>query len=123
MAQSVARHYDRLAGVAAEQVTYSRGDDSVQLAAVPGNTRLEISDEYGATVETKATDFLVSADALVLAGVRAKPRVGDRIRMTLPEGRVQVFEVLDLAGGGHAEIDAHGLTWRIHTKQIDEEPS
>jgi len=100
------------------QVTYQRGDDSVELAATLGGTPYEVSDESGVTVGARATDFIVSAEALALAGVVTLPQVGDRIR--LPDGeKVLVFEVLDLAGGGHYLPMAGGRMLRIHAKQVD----
>jgi len=102
-------------------VTYTRGAESVELSATLGDTRYELSDEAGATVQAKATDFIVAADELVLGGVVTKPQIGDRIR--LPAGaKVLVFEVLDLAGAGHwRPADPFGKALRIHAKQIDEE--
>jgi len=102
-------------------VTYQRGVESVDLAATLGSTTYEAADEAGVIVQAKATDFIMSADALVLGGAATKPRVGDRIRV--PSGvKVLVFEVLHLAGAGHYHpSDPHGRMLRIHTKQVDEE--
>jgi len=99
-------------------VTYERGGDSVQVAATLGSTTYETCDEAGATVEAKATDFVVSADALVLADQQVKPQPGDRIRVSAGEKMV-VFEVLDLAGAGHYRpADPFGKALRIHAKQV-----
>ncbi len=102
-------------------VEYVRGPESVELSATLGSTRYELTDDAGATVEAKATDFIVAADELVLGGAVTKPQIGDRIR--LPAGAsVLVFEVLDLAGSGHwRPADPFGKSLRIHAKQIDEE--
>ena len=102
-------------------VTYARGAESVELSATLGDTRYELTDDAGATVQAKATDFIVTADELVLGGAVTKPQIGDRIR--LPAGaKVLVFEVLDLAGAGHYRpADPFGKALRIHAKQIDEE--
>jgi len=108
------RHMSRL-------VTYSRGADSVELLATLGTTTYEVTDDAGATVQAKATDFIVSAEALVLGGQVAKPQPGDRIRVTSGE-KVLVFEVMDLGGAGHCRpADPYGKAWRIHAKQVDEE--
>ncbi len=102
-------------------VTYQRGVDSVDIAATLGSTTYEVADEAGVIVQAKATDFIVSADALVLGGAATKPQVGDRIRV--PSGvKVLIFEVLDLGGAGHYRpSDPHGRMLRIHAKLIDEE--
>ena len=103
-------------------VTYQRGVESVEIAATLGSTTYEIADEAGVTVQAKATDFIVSAEALVLGAAMTKPQVGDRIRVTSGT-KVLVFEVLDLGGAGHYRpSDPHGRMLRIHAKQVDEEP-
>jgi len=102
-------------------VTYQRGGDSVEIAATLGSTTYEVADEAGVTVQAKATDFIVSAEALALGGAVTRPQVGDRVRVTGGD-KVLVFEVLDLGGAGHYRpCDPHGRTLRIHAKQIDEE--
>ena len=102
-------------------VTYQRGGESVEIAATLGSTSLEVSDEAGATVRTRQTDFIVSAAALVLGGAAVAPQVGDRI--LLPSGgKVLVFEVLALPGGEHFRpADPAGMALRVHAKQVDEE--
>ena len=105
----------------ARLVTYERGVETVDIAATLGATTYEVADEAGLTVQAKATDFIVSAEALLLSGAVTKPQVGDRIRV--PSGtNVLVFEVLDLGGAGHYRpSDPHGRMLRIHAKQVDEE--
>ena len=102
-------------------VIYQRGGQSVEIAATLGSTTYEVADESGVTVQAKATDFIVSAGALVLGGEVTQPNVGDRLSVTDGD-TVQVFEVLDLAGAGHYRpCDPNGRMLRIHTKQVDEE--
>lgn len=103
-------------------VTYQRGAESVDIAATLGSTTYEVADEARVIVQAKATDFIVSAEALVLGAAITKPQVGDRIRV--PSGtKVLIFEVLDLGGAGHYRpSDPHGRMLRIHAKQVDEEP-
>ncbi|NLY01531.1 MAG: hypothetical protein GXY83_36020 [Rhodopirellula sp.] len=102
-------------------VTYQRGVDSVDIAATLGTTTYEVADEAGVIVQAKATDFIVSAEALVLGAAITKPQVGDRIRVSSGT-KVLIFEVLDLGGAGHYRpSDPHGKMLRIHAKQVDEE--
>ena len=102
-------------------VTYQRGVETVDIAATVGSTTYEIADEAGVTVQAKATDFIVSAEALVLGAAITKPQIGDRIRMTSGT-KVLVFEMLDLGEAGHYRpSDPHGRMLRIHAKQVDEE--
>lgn len=106
-----AEHLSRL-------VTYVRGDQSVALPATMGNTTYEVQDDTGATAEAKATDFLISADQLVLGSEITLPVPGDRIRVTRGE-TVEVFEVMALGGAGHYRpCDPFGRLLRVHTKQV-----
>ena len=103
-----------------QTVTYQRGGESVQLAATLGSTGYETSDDFGAMVQARTTDFIVSADALVLDGQHATPQPGDRISVTAG-AKLLVFEVLALPGGEHYRpADPHGRMLRIHTKRVDE---
>lgn len=104
------------------QVTYRRGGDSVEIVATLGSTTYEIADEAGATIEAKATDFIVSAEDLAFNETVTLPQTGDRVYMAVGN-RVRIFEVLDLAGGGRYQPgDPYGIMLRIHTKCISEEP-
>ena len=111
----------RRAAYMARTVLYGRGEESVELAATLGSTTFEVIDETGTSVEARATDFIIAADALVLAGQQVKPAPGDRIRLT-SGAKVLVYEVMDLGGAGHwRPCDPAGRMLRIHAKQIDEE--
>jgi len=106
---------------ASRSVTYVRGAESVELSATLGQTTYEVADEFGTTVEAKATDFILSAADLVLSGQKSQPQPGDRIRVTVGD-EVHVFEVMDLGGAGHwRPSDPYGHTLRIHTKLVDTE--
>ena len=99
--------------------TYSRGAESAELSATLGSTTYEVIDESGATVEAKATDFLVSAAQLVLGGQKTLPEPGDRIRVALGS-EVALFEVMDLGAAGHYRpCDPFGKTLRIHAKLVE----
>ena len=93
----------------------------VEVNATLGATTYEVADEYGATVEAKATDFLIAAAELVLDEQRITPEPGDHIRVTA-EGVTRIFEVMDLGDAGHYRpSDPYGRTLRIHTKVVDME--
>ena len=102
-------------------VTYSRDAESVEVAATLGQTTYEVTDDYGATVEAVATDFLVSADELVMAGQKTLPETGDQIRVSNGDD-ILVFEVMDLGGAGHYRpSDPYRKTLRIHAKEVGKE--
>ncbi|MBN2559910.1 MAG: hypothetical protein JXQ75_03145 [Phycisphaerae bacterium] len=101
-------------------VLYCRGADSVELLATVGKTDVDVVDGAGSEVRTQATDFLIRAQDLIVAGQRILPEVGDRITVETSEA-TRVYEVLDLAGAGHTRpCDPAGNTLRIHTKCIEE---
>ena len=106
---------------ASRTVTYSRGEESVELSATMGSTTYEVADEYGFNVEAKAMDFLVTAAELVMGGRQSDPEAGDKIRVTVGN-RIKVYEVMDLGAAGHYRpSDPQETTLRIHTKQVDTE--
>jgi len=111
-----------------QTVVYQRGGESVELAATLGATTVDVTDDTGATVRSPQTDFIVSADALVLGGAVVTPRIGDRVHVTratdnAPDAPVRtlVYEVLSLPDGRHYRpCDPGGRMLRIHAKQVDE---
>ena len=104
-----------------QRVVYRRGGEAVQLAATLGATTVDVTDDTGATVRSPQTDFIVSADSLVLGGVVATPRIGDRIYVAADTGKTLVYEVLSLPDGRHYRpCDPDGRMLRIHAKQVDE---
>jgi hypothetical protein len=94
-------------------VTYSRGGESVQIAATVGSTTFEVDD--GTVMQRwESRDYLVKAADLVLAGEPIQPQRGDRI----VDGSA-VYEVLAPAGQDcWRKSDPYGITLRIHTKQM-----
>jgi hypothetical protein len=102
-------------------VTYCRGDATVAVTAVPGQTRVTVEDASGLSIRAKRRDWIVRASDLLLGGQTVLPEVGDTIRLTVGQD-VQVFEVQRLAGEGHyTACDDLGQVLRIHTRQIDTE--
>lgn len=100
-------------------VTYSRGEDSAEVAATIGRTEFEVAGDYGVIERTESRDFLILATDLVLAGVAAAPQRGDQIRETVGE-KVYVYEVM--APGVEPcwrYSDSHRKTLRVHTKHVE----
>lgn len=113
----------------ASPVTYCRpsagsgqaADDEVELFATIGKTNYEVEDESGFVVQAHATDFLIAAADLVLAGEKTLPEPGDRIKVA-GESETVIYEVMRLGGESHYRFcDPHRNTLRIHTKQIETE--
>jgi hypothetical protein len=98
----------------AREVTYARGQVSVQLLAAVGQTVFEVDSGLPVAQRWESRDFLVAAADLVLGGEPVEPQRGDRIT----DGGV-VYEVL--APGNEdcfRKSDPYGVTLRIHTKQV-----
>ncbi len=95
-------------------VEYRRnGQPPATVAATKGKTDYEVTDDYGATIRATVVDFLIMADELNL-----KPESGDLI---ISDGRK--YEVMNLGTEGCWRwSDPNLITFRIHTKDIGEDP-
>ena len=98
---------DMLQQHAASPVTYLRGETTIDLAATLGRTDLEVTDDYGGSVQAHSVDFLAAAGSLPFA-----PQAGDTVIL---DGRR--FEVMNLPGEGCWRwTSPFRTTVRIHTK-------
>jgi len=103
-------------------VVYQRGALAVTIQATVGRTVFEVSNAQGVVTQVERRDFLVRAEDLVLGGVLVLPAPGDRIRETRG-GKVHVYEVMGAGNEKHFRpSDPDGLTLRIHTAEVAEEP-
>jgi hypothetical protein len=108
---------------ASHMVTYVRGDERLTLSATFGQTAMEAAEDVGPRVDYTERDFLLRAADLVLGGLHALPRAGDRIE-ELVDGKVYVFEVM-APEGRELPFRWSDATWRMmraHAKlvRIDE---
>lgn len=112
-----------LRGLAGETVTYSRGARSITVTAIRGSSRIETEDDQGASIRSRATDWLIEAAALIMPRpARAvetetiQPDRGDRI--TTAGG--EVWEVQAVAGDKPARpSDPAGTHIRIHARRLN----
>lgn len=101
-------------------IVYSRGAQSVELAASVGRTEFEWSDEHGVIHHLESRDFLVLSGRLVLNGTLTVPRRGDRIQETV-DGAVLTYEVAAPAREPPFRYsDPYRRTLRIHVKLVSE---
>lgn len=108
----------RLFDTVSRTVEYHRGQDAVSLQAIIGRTVFEIVDSSGIVERYESRDFIVSADALVLAGEQIVPRRGDWIVETIGVAPL-TYEVMAPENEPvWAYADAYHQMIRIHTKQI-----
>lgn len=101
----------------ASPVIYRRGSAMIRLDAGRGRSQMTEIAADGATIQHESRDFFVRASDLVFGVSQALPELGDTIidLVSIPERK---FEVLSIAGSPHFTRDSHGLTFRIHTKEI-----
>jgi len=108
LAQQLRQHASR-------SVVYQRGANQVTVPATIGRTLMKLADgEGGVRMEWTDRDFLIRADALVLAGNRIEPARGDQV---IDAGRR--YEVM--APGGELPwrvSDPFGHLLRIHAKFV-----
>jgi hypothetical protein len=99
--------------------------ESVLLTATFGSTSYENADEDGMIVRSRSTDFLISADLLVVPSGKILPEVGDLVMVfsveapPVPPYEQQTFEVSRLGSEGHYRVsDPEGKVFRIHTRLV-----
>jgi hypothetical protein len=110
-ANAIAGAFVTLQSAAGTAVTFHRGNASVSVTAVPGQSALESRSERGAGVTTETRDFLVKASDLVINSAVVVPTSGDSITETVG---VQVFTYL-LVPPFFARHSLDGRYLRLHT--------
>jgi hypothetical protein len=105
----------KLKATASQLVTYQRGRDTVSVSATLGTSEEEVFDSGGGTsMHTRRSDFIVTAEDLVIDGETITPRSGDRIVMGS-----RTYEVMALADGKVYQEIPFGLLLRIHARLIE----
>jgi hypothetical protein len=74
------------------EVTYTRGEDAVELTAWPGRTVFKRNMQEAAAILFGERDYLMAAAELVIGGSMVTPKKGDRITETI-DGQLVTFEV------------------------------
>ena len=102
------------------KVTYRRGQQYVEVTASVGNTVFEVINDSGFAELVHSRDYLIAADALVIAGTAVVPKPGDRIEEVL-NGQTLVHDVMSPDQGKPCwrYSDPYRRTVRIHTKQSE----
>jgi hypothetical protein len=101
---------------AGETVTYTRGAESITLAAaVVGRTVFASNEEGAARISFGDRDYLIGVADLTFGA----PRIGDRVTQTI-DGADVVFEIKDLDTGEPPWrfSDPDRTTWRVHVKRV-----
>lgn len=123
MPDMLQRGTDWLAGKlkahASHMVTYVRGDARLTLSATFGQTAIEAAEDVGPRVGYTERDFLIRSADLVLGGLHALPRAGDRIE-ELVDGKIYTFELMS-PEGRELPFRYSDATWRmmrLHSKLV-----
>lgn len=106
----------RLKASASDEVTYTRGGDSLAgLLAVIGKTSHDSVTGNGMMVVVESVDFVITAADLILGEAVRLPATGDRITWN-----GDTFEVLPFGESKEhwRYSDPHRVTIRIHTKKV-----
>ncbi|MEM9589493.1 MAG: hypothetical protein AAGA03_19580 [Planctomycetota bacterium] len=112
--------FDTVMDVAGEAVVYQRGQQTVELVAVRGETEFEeLASDGEAHVQVKSIDWLIRPQDLQLDEVATEPSRGDRI--------VVDGEQYDLMPGSSNQhwrwSDSRRTFYRIHTVRRGNVPS
>ena len=119
IADILVQSFQTLASTGGVSIRYVRGDDAVDLTAVPGSTDYETETSGGIFESHTARDYLVLAEDLKIGGERVRPKRGDEIRETVA-GEEVTFPVMALGGSRHYSFsDPHRQILRVHTKQVN----
>lgn len=101
---------------ASEAVVYSRGAQSVTVAAVIGQSEETAVDTNGMILVVRHCDFLIPKAALTFGAGAIEPQPGDRIT----RGSGAVWQVQPTSDGRGYREAANGIDpdWRIHAKRV-----
>jgi hypothetical protein len=106
---------DELIANASSSITYTRGDDDLELTAVYGRTEFDVISDGGMT-RFISRDFIINAAELLFSSAVVLPRKNDVITATVA-GTEKIFQVLEVNGHCYSR-DAHGVMLRVHTKEV-----
>ncbi len=99
-------------------VTYRRGEESFEVTAVIGSTKVEIADQNGRRVRVEVRDYLLASADLLIDEQPIEPQNGDVIEQTIGTN-VNSYEVTPLGADDCWRFSDPGqLEYRIHTKRI-----
>jgi hypothetical protein len=88
-----------LQSLGGESVIYRRGNDSIDLIAVPVRTQHDdYSTEDDLSLTARERDWIIAADELVFDGVMIEPQRLDEIDWIDSLGRKHTYQVLQRAG-------------------------
>ena len=117
LSDALALHADRLHEAAGELVTYIRGSNSINVEAVPGESRIESVQPDGTIVEFRTQDFIIKASAIDFGSGAVEPARKDKILRTVGESTI-TFEVLPDPGIQHfRKLGQYSVAYRILTKE------
>lgn len=98
-------------------VAYHRGDEFVELDAVPGKSEFLSSDGDGILVDYRSRDFSMRACDLKIDGETIEPKRGDLIKET-DGNKIHTYEVMRPDGGEQVfrYSDTARTIVRVHAK-------
>lgn len=117
--QAITDQYESLREAAGVAVRYRRGDESVELIVVRGNSRYEIADNSGMMVNKDVLDFIILTSELVLDDENVLPMAGDRIE-ELDSGAVHELMQPSPSETLWRYSDRNRSRVRVHTRTVRE---
>jgi len=103
-------------------VTYSRGEDEVEITATVDRSRFPIVTEEGQEIDFMVRDYIVDVADLVLGDETVTPAEGDKIADEDADEKACIYEVMAPGTGEPAWrwTDGYRRAFRIHTKLVSE---
>lgn len=103
---------------ASNSVLYRRGSLTVPVVAGKARSTYELVDANGMIVNVEAHDFLITADNLVLDGVKCTPEVGDQV-IEIVDGAMHSYEVMIFGTEKQYRFcDPYHNKLRVHTRYM-----
>ncbi len=121
--QKIERSFRLLLKTRGKRVVYRRGEQSLDLVMIPGQTPFRFVDAQGSgSMRVVSRDWLVLREDLVLDGEAFEPARGDRIIETI-KGVDHIWEVGSPADSDEPPFrnsDPEGVALRIHAKEVSQ---
>jgi len=105
----------------AQTITYTRGNDSVEITAMAAKSTYQVDNGHGIIEEVTLQDFIIDAADLIIDDIEILPQRDDIIEWGVA-GVATRFLVCGMPGVPPFQRDAYRGRLRIHTKEIEAAP-
>jgi hypothetical protein len=120
LAKTMAKH-NSSGSESGRTITYIRGTQRIVIAATPGDSEIEVTDDDGQLTVRRVRDFKVNAEELVVDGQVFEPSLDDQILeefITDTTTTRWLHDIVKLPGKGTYDwCDHHRIRMRVFTER------